>query len=353
MGDRRPDRQRRRPTITIERAPATNSSSTIFEFVGDRRPDAARAAHVRVPRRQHERPRLGGVRQPVQPARLLHLRGPADGARPAHLRGARDRQRRAAVRTRTTRTVEGNVDPTPATLHVDDDGRHHAARHRRSPPARRNGSQRGVRESASSSSAPTTRPRSSSWRSSARSTTCRSSRASSPDAIGGARCPARTRFRVRAIDLAGNVDPTPATRTLTVVAGAGHDDHLRPGRPDRRAAARRSPPSTSESAIFVFSADQPGSTFECSLDGAEFAPCTSPHAYWVRRRAAPTSSRCGRPTRRSSSRSRRRSTSGSVELGPDTVPPNTDDPRPARRRSTRSTVATFTFTGSDNRIAPT
>ncbi|HXF61439.1 MAG TPA: hypothetical protein VNK95_07470 [Caldilineaceae bacterium] len=34
--------------------------------------------------------------------------------------------------------------------------------------------------------------------------------------------------------------------------------------------------TTSTDAAFTFSANEPGSTFECSLDGAAFAPCTSP-----------------------------------------------------------------------------
>ncbi len=38
--------------------------------------------------------------------------------------------------------------------------------------------------------------------------------------------------------------------------------------------------STSEtSATFTFSADEPGSTFQCSLDGADYASCQSPVSY--------------------------------------------------------------------------
>ncbi len=35
--------------------------------------------------------------------------------------------------------------------------------------------------------------------------------------------------------------------------------------------------SKSKSATFVFNSSEPGSTFECKLDGASFGPCTSPH----------------------------------------------------------------------------
>ncbi len=74
-------------------------------------------------------------------------------------------------------------------------------------------------------------------------------------------------FAVRVRDAVGNVDPTPATRTWTVDL---------------------TPPTTSitdgpsglepfASASFSFESNEPGATFACSLDGAPFAPCTSPY----------------------------------------------------------------------------
>jgi hypothetical protein len=76
-------------------------------------------------------------------------------------------------------------------------------------------------------------------------------------------------FRVRAIDPAGNVDPTPATHTWTVDAVAPNT------------TITSSPPAltNSASATFGFSSSEPGSTFECQLDGGAFAACTNPHAY--------------------------------------------------------------------------
>jgi hypothetical protein len=49
--------------------------------------------------------------------------------------------------------------------------------------------------------------------------------------------------------------------------------------PDTTITSRPAALSASPNATFAFIADEPGSTFECSLDGAAFAPCTSPASY--------------------------------------------------------------------------
>lgn len=166
----------------------------------------------------------------------------------------------------------------------------------------------------------------------------------SPESVQGLAPGAHT-FAVRAVDLAGNADPTPATRTWTIVPApvtaitSGPAGRIIDGNPPAS-------PSTTENAVFVFSADQPGSTFECALDGLDFLPCTSPQAYFVTDGIHAFEVRATNPE-------------GVVEalpavyewvvaLGPDTTPPNTtitsgpSNPDP-------STVATFSFTGSDNR----
>lgn len=76
-------------------------------------------------------------------------------------------------------------------------------------------------------------------------------------------------FRVRAKDAAGNVDPTPATATWTV-------DTLPP-----ETTITASPPAATNSrnATFSFASSEAGSTFQCKLDGAAFAACSSPVAY--------------------------------------------------------------------------
>jgi large repetitive protein len=79
-------------------------------------------------------------------------------------------------------------------------------------------------------------------------------------------------FDVRAFDQAGNVDSTPASFAWTIVVEEPPDT---------------TPPETTitsattsgMSASFSFVANEPGSTFECSLDGTAFAACTSPKAY--------------------------------------------------------------------------
>ncbi|HEX7255584.1 MAG TPA: DNRLRE domain-containing protein, partial [Gaiellaceae bacterium] len=91
---------------------------------------------------------------------------------------------------------------------------------------------------------------------------------SSPQLYGGLAEGAHT-FEVRAIDLAGNPDPTPAAHTWTV-------DQT----PPNTTIVSGPPPTTSDtSAVFTFSSSEAGSTFECSLDGSTYAACGSPREY--------------------------------------------------------------------------
>jgi hypothetical protein len=75
-------------------------------------------------------------------------------------------------------------------------------------------------------------------------------------------------FRVRAIDSQGFVDLSPAIHTWTVNAGAV-DATITNGPGDL---------TSSHSAIFDFTGSG-ASSFECSLDGAAYVPCTSPQSY--------------------------------------------------------------------------
>jgi hypothetical protein len=77
-------------------------------------------------------------------------------------------------------------------------------------------------------------------------------------------------FSVRATDTASNADPTPATYTWTVDTTAP-DTAIGPGAPPAN--------TSSTSATFDFSANEPGSMFECRLDGAAYGACTTPASY--------------------------------------------------------------------------
>src|SRR5262249_58744984 len=74
------------------------------------------------------------------------------------------------------------------------------------------------------------------------------------------------RFEVRAVDLAGNADPTPASVSWTV-------DQVTPETSITDAPAA---PSTSRTAMFSFTADLAGCSFDCALDAADFQPSSSP-----------------------------------------------------------------------------
>ena len=76
-------------------------------------------------------------------------------------------------------------------------------------------------------------------------------------------------FRVRATDPAGNTDPTPAMSSVTVDTTP----------PQTTITSGPSGTISQQDASFSFSSSEAGSHFQCRLDGASFAACSSPKAY--------------------------------------------------------------------------
>jgi hypothetical protein len=74
-------------------------------------------------------------------------------------------------------------------------------------------------------------------------------------------------LQVRAVDPAGKVDSTPASRAWTVEA---------PVPPETSIVLAPPATTTDTTATFTFSSDQPAAEFECSVDGAAFAGCEPP-----------------------------------------------------------------------------
>jgi MYXO-CTERM domain-containing protein len=74
---------------------------------------------------------------------------------------------------------------------------------------------------------------------------------------------------VRAVDAAGNVDPTPATALWSVDTVV----------PDTAITQGPQGPVNQADASFTFSSTKSGVTYQCSLDGAAFTACPSPQAY--------------------------------------------------------------------------
>jgi hypothetical protein len=73
-------------------------------------------------------------------------------------------------------------------------------------------------------------------------------------------------FEVQAMDVAGNLDASPATRAFSV--------DTRP--PETSIVTGPAGLTTDSTPMFEFSSDEQGSTFECSIDAGAFAACTSP-----------------------------------------------------------------------------
>ena len=76
-------------------------------------------------------------------------------------------------------------------------------------------------------------------------------------------------FAVRAVDAAGNVEPAPSLHEWTV--------DLAP--PDTTITAGPPAETRATSASFSFVTDEEGATFQCALDGGQYAPCATPAQY--------------------------------------------------------------------------
>ena len=73
-------------------------------------------------------------------------------------------------------------------------------------------------------------------------------------------------FAVRAIDPAGNTDPTPDSHAWTIDTAP----------PDTTIGAAEPNPTNDPTADFTFSSNDATATFECSVNGAAFTACTTP-----------------------------------------------------------------------------
>jgi hypothetical protein len=83
-------------------------------------------------------------------------------------------------------------------------------------------------------------------------------------------------FAVKATDVAGNTDPSPATRSWTVEAEVPPADTTPP---DTTISSGPSGTTTSTGANLAFTSSEGGSTYQCSLDSSAWGTCVSPKAY--------------------------------------------------------------------------
>ena len=80
-------------------------------------------------------------------------------------------------------------------------------------------------------------------------------------------------FAVRAVDAAGNTDPSPATDSWTVQTPADETP------PETTITGQPQSITTDTAASFSFTASESGSTFACKLDSGSWGNCASPSSY--------------------------------------------------------------------------
>jgi hypothetical protein len=141
--------------------------------------------------------------------------------------------------------------------------------------------------------------------------------------------------RVRAADGAGNVDPTPATRSWTVDLSE----------PDTTISTGPSGTTAETAATFAFAASETAASFECRLDNAAFAACTSPKQYSGLGPGAHVFD--VRATDAAGNIDPTPATRTWTVASADTTPPETTITG-GPSGSTTATSATFTFTASDS-----
>jgi hypothetical protein len=86
-------------------------------------------------------------------------------------------------------------------------------------------------------------------------------------------------FSVRAIDAAKNVDTTPASDSWTVEKEVVTPPPADTTAPQTSITSGPAASTISTAASFAFSSSESGSSFECKLDGAAWAACTTPKDY--------------------------------------------------------------------------
>ena len=148
-------------------------------------------------------------------------------------------------------------------------------------------------------------------------------------------------FEVRATDPLGNMDLSPASYTWLI-------DTVPPDTtpPETTIDTKPADPSASGDAIFTFSADEPGSTFECRLDGGAWEVCASPKNYTGLADGSHTFDVRATDTANNTDPSPASYTWLIDTVPPDTTPPETTiDTKPADPSA--SADATFTFSADE------